>query len=90
MLNGHKLRKFRIEEEAIMAKCEVCGKEPRAGKNVSHSNRHTNRWFKPNVQKVRVQLEDGTVKRMSVCTDCLKSGKVKRYVSRSKSVSMEA
>lgn len=67
-----------------MAKCAVCGKGPRAGKNVSHSNRHTNRWFKPNVQRVRVLQSDGSVKRMYVCTDCLKAGKVKRYVSRSK------
>lgn len=73
-----------------MAKCEICGKEPRAGKNVSHSNRHTNRWFKPNVQKVRVLLEDGTVKRMNVCTSCLKAGKVKRHVSKSQSVAVEA
>uniref|UniRef100_A0A7C4CGE6 Large ribosomal subunit protein bL28 n=1 Tax=Fervidobacterium thailandense TaxID=1008305 RepID=A0A7C4CGE6_9BACT len=73
-----------------MAKCEVCGKGPRAGKNVSHSNRHTNRWFKPNVQKVRVLTSDGTVKRMNVCTDCLKAGKVRRYVSKAKSVEVEA
>ncbi|QTA37155.1 50S ribosomal protein L28 [Thermosipho ferrireducens] len=73
-----------------MAKCQVCGKRPVAGKNVSHSNRKTNRWFKPNVQKVRVLLEDGTIKRMWVCTDCLSSGKVKRYVSTPKSEVMEA
>lgn len=69
-----------------MAKCAVCGKGPRAGKNVSHSNRRTNRWFKPNVQRVRVLQADGKVRRMYVCTDCLKAGKVKRYVSRSRSL----
>jgi len=46
-----------------MAKrCEICGKEPVAGKNVSHSNRHTPRRFKPNLQKVRIKCEDGTTK----------------------------
>ncbi|PLV59010.1 50S ribosomal protein L28 [Thermotoga sp. KOL6] len=64
-----------------MAKrCEVCGKAPRSGNNVSHSNKKTGRWFRPNLQKVRVVLPDGTVKRMRVCTACLKAGKVKKYV----------
>ncbi|MCD6449919.1 MAG: 50S ribosomal protein L28 [Thermotogaceae bacterium] len=63
-----------------MAKrCEICGKGPRSGNNVSHSNKKSSRWFKPNIQRVKVILPDGTVKRMNVCTDCLRSGKVKRY-----------
>ncbi|MBO8140106.1 MAG: 50S ribosomal protein L28 [Thermosipho sp. (in: Bacteria)] len=66
-----------------MAKCQVCGKGPVAGKNVSHSNRRTSRWFRPNLQKVRVLLDDGSVKRMWVCTDCLSAGKVRRFVSKS-------
>ncbi len=66
-----------------MAKCQVCGKHPVAGKKVSHSNKRSNRFFKPNVHRVRVLLDDGTVKRMNVCTDCLKSGKVRRYSSKS-------
>jgi len=69
-----------LEEGSGMAKrCEICGKVPRAGNNVSHSNKRTSRWFKPNIQKVRVILPDGTVKRMHVCTECLRSGRVKRY-----------
>lgn len=32
--------------------CEVCGKGTLAGNNVSHSNRHTKRAWKPNIQQV--------------------------------------
>jgi large subunit ribosomal protein L28 len=55
--------------------CEVCGKHPRFGMNVSHSHRRTKRRWNPNVQRVRVVV-GGTHKRMHVCTSCLKSGKV--------------
>ncbi len=59
-----------------MAKiCSICGKHPRAGRNVSHSHRVTNRIVKPNIQKVRAVV-NGTVKRVAVCTKCLKDGKV--------------
>ncbi len=65
-----------------MAKrCEICGKEPVAGKNVSHSNRHTPRMFRPNLQKVRVVMEDGSIKTMKVCTKCLKAGKVRKVAT---------
>jgi large subunit ribosomal protein L28 len=57
--------------------CSVCGKHPSAGRNVSHSHRVTNRMFYPNVQKVSAVV-DGTVKRINVCTKCLKAGKVTR------------
>ena len=33
-------------------KCDLTGKEPMFGHNVSHSNRKTNRRFDPNLQKV--------------------------------------
>lgn len=63
-----------------MAKvCEICGKSPSTGNTVSHSNKKNKRWWKPNVQKVRV-LVNGEVKRMRVCTSCLKDGKVQRAV----------
>jgi len=59
-----------------MAKvCEICGKKPIFGHNVSHAHNVTKRRFMPNLQRVRV-LVDGQSKRMSVCTTCLKSGKV--------------
>ena len=55
--------------------CEVCGKGIMSGNNVSHSNRHTKAAWKPNVQTVRA-IVDGEVKRVNVCTRCLRSGKV--------------
>lgn len=57
--------------------CSVCGKHPSAGRNVSHSHRVTNRTVNPNIQKVGVVI-DGSVKRVNVCTKCLKAGKVTR------------
>ncbi|HBX75420.1 MAG TPA: 50S ribosomal protein L28 [Acidaminococcaceae bacterium] len=57
--------------------CEVCGKGIMSGNNVSHSNRHTKAAWKPNVQTVRA-IVDGEVKRVNVCTRCLRSGNVTR------------
>ncbi len=53
--------------------CEICGKKPLVGNNVSHAHNITKRRFKPNLQKVRM-LYKGRVKRMVVCTRCIKSG----------------
>ena len=58
--------------------CEVCGKGMMSGHNVSHSNRKTNTTWAPNVQRVRVQLANGSAKRVTVCTRCLRSGYVQR------------
>ncbi|MCI9019563.1 MAG: 50S ribosomal protein L28 [Eubacterium sp.] len=60
-----------------MAKCSVCGKGVLFGHNVSHSNRKTNRMFKPNIKSVRCKV-NGATKKLYVCTSCLKSGKVER------------
>ena len=57
--------------------CEICGKAPAAGRNVSHSHRVTNRMFRPNIQKVTV-VEGGKVSKKNVCTKCIKAGKVTR------------
>jgi large subunit ribosomal protein L28 len=63
-----------------MAKrCAVCGKEQSTGHQVSHSNRKTNRRWLPNLQRVRVIIA-GTPRRVSVCTHCLRSGRVQRAV----------
>ena len=54
-------------------KCDICGKKPVAGNLVSHSNRKTRRRFVPNLQKVTVR-KAGTVKKLTVCTRCIRSG----------------
>jgi large subunit ribosomal protein L28 len=63
----------------MSAVCDVCGKKPSFGKSVSHSHRRTNRRWNPNIQRVRAEIE-GTVKRVRVCTSCLKAGKVQKAV----------
>jgi len=55
-----------------MAKCEICGKSPQFGHNISHSKKATKRQFKPNIQRVRVEV-DGQVRRMYLCTRCLRT-----------------
>lgn len=55
-----------------MAKCEICGKGPQFGHNVSHSNVHTKRMWLPNVQKATVVI-DGVERRVNICTKCLKT-----------------
>jgi large subunit ribosomal protein L28 len=59
-------------------RCDICGKGPQFGSRVSHAHNVTNRRFNPNVQKVRAVLENGTHRRIRVCTRCLRSGKVKK------------
>lgn len=58
-----------------MAKCQVCGKGPATGNNVSHANNKTKRRWLPNLQRVRAKI-DGSVRRIRTCTNCLKSGRV--------------
>jgi large subunit ribosomal protein L28 len=59
-----------------MAKrCDVCGKGPLVGCNVSHSNVKTKRRTYPNLQNVKAKINGG-VKIIKVCTRCLKANKV--------------
>ncbi len=58
--------------------CDICGKRPVTGHSVSHSDRKSKRRWLPNVQRVRVRLGSGEVRRIRVCTTCLKSGKVNK------------
>ncbi len=55
-----------------MAKCEICGKGPQFGHNVSHSKRRTNRRWLPNIQRATIEV-DGRVQRVSICTRCLRT-----------------
>jgi len=58
-------------------KCVLCGKGPSVGNNVSHANNKTRRRWLPNLQTVRAKLA-GTVRRIRVCTRCIRSGKVNK------------
>ena len=58
-----------------MAKrCELCGKGPAAGKNVSHSKVHTLRRFMPNLVVAHLTPKgERAARRMRVCTRCLRT-----------------
>ena len=58
-------------------KCEVCGKGPMTGNNVSHANNRTKRRWLPNLQSVKVLIK-GQPKRIKVCTQCIRSGKIEK------------
>lgn len=70
--------------------CEICGKRTHVGNSITRRGMakrlggvgrkitgKTKRKFKPNIQKVRA-IADGGVRRMKVCTRCIRSGLVKK------------
>ncbi|HRZ79279.1 MAG TPA: 50S ribosomal protein L28 [bacterium] len=61
-------------------KCEICGKKPQFGHNVSHANNKTQKIQNPNVQKIKIKAESGQAKRANVCTRCLRSGKIQKAI----------
>lgn len=67
-------------------RCEVCGKEPSFGRQVSRLGvraqkrrikGRSSRMFYPNIQSMKA-IVDGTSVRLKVCTSCLKKGKITR------------
>ncbi|MDW7681294.1 MAG: 50S ribosomal protein L28, partial [bacterium] len=51
-----------------MAKqCDICGKKPQVGHNISHAHNLSKRRFYPNVHQMRISI-NGTVKKARVCT----------------------
>jgi large subunit ribosomal protein L28 len=62
-----------------MAKCFVCNRQRMAGQNVSHANNVTKRVFNVNLQSVRA-LVDGRPKKVTVCTRCIRGGKIQKAV----------
>jgi len=59
-----------------MAKvCDICGKGPVFGHNVSHANNKTRKVWHPNLHKVSA-LKEGKPVRMKVCSRCIRSGLV--------------
>ncbi|MCS6790202.1 MAG: 50S ribosomal protein L28 [Bacteroidia bacterium] len=60
--------------------CQVTGRRPRAGYNVSHSNRHTKRRFDINLQRKSLPLEGGGTVRLRITTRALKTLYRKGYL----------
>ncbi len=59
----------------MAARCEICGKGPAYGNNVSHANNKLRRRWNVNLQKVKAKV-DGRVRKIRACTRCLRSGSV--------------
>ncbi|MBN1395889.1 MAG: 50S ribosomal protein L28 [Pirellulales bacterium] len=76
--------------------CDICGKKPVLGNQVTHRGKAkylggvgtkitgiTRRKFRPNLQRVHVTTANGTKKTMRVCTQCIRSGAVAKRIHRS-------
>lgn len=75
--------------------CSVCKKRSQMGNKVETRGKAkylggvgtkitgiTRRQFKPNLQRVRIVMPDGNNRRVLVCTQCLRSGAVRKAVKR--------
>lgn len=73
--------------------CEVCGKKPAVGNQVTHRGKAkylggvgtkitgiTRRQFRPNLQTVHVSTPNGSHKTLRVCTRCLRSGAIVKTI----------
>ncbi|MBI2880446.1 MAG: 50S ribosomal protein L28 [Candidatus Tectomicrobia bacterium] len=70
-------------------RCEICGKHPVVGNQISHAHNVSKKRWQPNLQRVRVQVDGGT-RRMTVCTACIRSGKVQKALRKSPRPKSEA
>jgi large subunit ribosomal protein L28 len=55
--------------------CAICGKGPRFGNIISHAHNVSRRRWNVNLRPVHAIVK-GSAKRIRVCTNCIKSGKV--------------
>ena len=56
-------------------RCDICGKGPAVGRNISHAHNVTRRRFEANIQRVKAVINGG-VKRIRVCTRCIRSNRI--------------
>ncbi|MCB5224030.1 MAG: 50S ribosomal protein L28 [Candidatus Cloacimonadaceae bacterium] len=59
--------------------CDICGKQAQVGNHRSHALNATKRRFYPNLQQIRAYVGND-IKRVRVCTSCLKANKVRKVV----------
>jgi large subunit ribosomal protein L28 len=57
--------------------CDVCGKGPQSGNNISHAHNLTKRRWSVNLRPVRARVK-GSTRKLRVCTACIRSGKVQK------------
>ena len=55
--------------------CEICGKAPVSGNNISHAHNKTRRRWMPNLQKIKIVLH-GRARRVKVCTRSIKYDRI--------------
>lgn len=60
--------------------CDLCGKKPTTGNNVSHANNKTRRRFLPNLQTVKIREPNGRVRKATVCTRCIRTADFEKAV----------
>lgn len=59
----------------MAATCDICGKGPSFGNNVSHAHNKTKRRWNPNLQSVRA-IQNGRVKKIKACSRCIRTGSI--------------
>jgi len=57
--------------------CDICGKGSLVGNTVSHAHNKSKKVSRPNLQKVKA-LVNGRAQRVTICTRCLRSGKIQK------------
>jgi large subunit ribosomal protein L28 len=64
-----------IKNDTTMSKiCDISGKRPRSGNNVSHAKNKTKRKFMPNLHKKKFYIpEEDKFITLKVCTNVLKT-----------------
>jgi large subunit ribosomal protein L28 len=71
-------------------RCPICGKKPGLGHQIARRGKAkylggvgrkitgiSRRRFQPNLQRIQVEI-NGTVQRMRVCVQCIRSGRIRR------------
>ena len=74
-----------------MKLCYICGKRPMSGNSIARRGLAkkeggvgkkitgiTRRRFLPNLQRLRIIIKTGLVRRVNVCTGCIKAGKIQK------------
>ena len=68
-----------LKGNTMSKQCDVCGKKSLKAAKISFSHKQNVHRQEPNLQTAKV-MQNGTVKRINVCTSCIRAGKVQRAV----------